>query len=181
MSRIGKQPVKIPDGVKVAFKKNVFHVESKQGKLEQWIDPAVNVKIDDGAKEVLFSMANNQRRTRALWGLYRVLVNNMVTGLTTGFSKSLSIVGVGYNAKLQGKKVVLQIGFCHPVEMDIPNGLSVEISNPTSIKVMGADKHAVGQFAANIRAIRPPEPYKGKGIRYVDEQVQRKERKSLGA
>lgn len=179
MSRIGKQPVIIPDGVKVAMKERTVTVESKSGKLEQWIDPAINIEIGD--KEILITKANDLRRTRALHGLYRVLVNNMVEGLTKGFGKSLSIVGVGYNAKLQGKKLVLQIGFCHPVEFDIPDGIELDVPNQTTIKVKGSDKQRVGQFAANIRAVRPPEPYKGKGIRYSDEIVKRKERKSLGA
>jgi large subunit ribosomal protein L6 len=179
MSRIGKKPVVIPDGVKVTFKDRICTVENKNGKLEQWIDPCINVDIDD--KEVRFSMANEQRRTRAMFGLYRVLVDNMVTGLTKGFEKALSIVGVGYNAKIQGKKLVLQIGFCHPVEMQIPEGLTLETPNPTAIIVKGVDKHLVGQFAADIRRVRPPEPYKGKGIRYADEMVRRKERKTLGA
>lgn len=181
MSRIGKKPVKIPDGVKVTYKDEVCIVENKNGKLQQWIDPCINVEIDDKNKEVRFSKANNLRKTQAMFGLYRVLVNNMIVGLTTGFQKALSIVGVGYNAKLQGKKVVLQIGFCHPVEMDIPEGLSVEVPNPTAIIIKGADKCMVGQYAADIRRIRPPEPYKGKGIRYADEIVRRKERKTLGA
>lgn len=181
MSRIGKQPVKIPDGFKVTLKGRTVTVEGNKGKLEQWIDPSIKVEIDDDKKEVRFLRANETRRTRAMHGLYRVLVNNMVTGLDKGFEKTLSIVGVGYNAKLQGKKVVLQIGFCHPVEMAVPEGLTVEIPNPTTISVKGADKHEVGQFAANIRRVRPPEPYKGKGIRYADEMVKRKERKSLGA
>jgi large subunit ribosomal protein L6 len=181
MSRIGKQPVKIPDGVKVAMKDRTVTIEGKGGKLEQWIDPAINIEIDDKEKEVRIVKADDLRRTRALHGLYRVLVSNMVEGLTNGFSKTLNIVGVGYNAKLQGKKLVLQIGFCHPVEFDIPEGLALEVPNQTTITVKGADKQRVGQFAANIRAIRPPEPYKGKGIRYSDEMVKRKERKSLGA
>ena len=181
MSRIGKQPVRIPDGVKVTMMGRIITAEHKNGKLQQWIDPAVAVEIDESAGEVRFSPSDGQRRTRALHGLYRVLVNNMVEGLSKGFEKTLNIVGVGYNAKLQGKKVVLQIGFCHPVELDIPEGIQVEVPNQTTIVVKGADKQRVGQFAANIRSVRPPEPYKGKGIRYADETVRRKERKSLGA
>ncbi|MHC4942485.1 MAG: 50S ribosomal protein L6 [Planctomycetota bacterium] len=181
MSRIGKKPVKIPDGVKVAVKNLTITVENKNGKLEQWIDPAIALEIDDKEKEIRFTRKDDQRRSRAMHGLYRVLVDNMITGLVKGFEKTLSIVGVGYNAKLQGKKLVLQIGFCHPVEMDVPQGLTLEVPNQTTIIVKGVDKQLVGQFAADIRAIRPPEPYKGKGIRYSDEMVRRKERKSLGA
>ncbi|MBU0754764.1 MAG: 50S ribosomal protein L6 [Planctomycetes bacterium] len=181
MSRIGKQPVKIPDGVKVTMKGCTLSVEGKNGKLDQWIDPAIAIDIDGDAKEVRFTRTNELRRSRAMHGLYRVLVGNMIHGIEKGFEKSLSIIGVGYNAKLLGKKLVLQMGFCHPVEMEIPEGLSLEVPNQTSIIVKGRDKQLVGQFAANIRSIRPPEPYKGKGIRYTDEAVQRKERKSLGA
>lgn len=181
MSRIGKQPVKIPDGVKVSMKSRTFTAESKNGRLEQWIDPAIQVEIDDKEKLVRFIRANDQRKNRALHGLYRVLVKNMVTGLVRGFERTLNIVGVGYSAKLQGKKLVLQIGFCHPVEIPVPEGLKVETPNQTTIVIKGVDKQLVGQFAANIRSVRPPEPYKGKGIRYSDEMVRRKERKSLGA
>jgi large subunit ribosomal protein L6 len=181
MSRIGKKPVKIPDGVKVAMKDRTITVENKNGKLDQWIDPAIVLEIDDKENEIRFTRKDDQRRSRAMHGLYRMLVDNMITGLVKGFEKTLSIVGVGYNAKLQGKKLVLQIGFCHPVEMDIPQGLTLEVPNQTTITVKGMDKQLVGQFAADIRAIRPPEPYKGKGIRYSDEMVRRKERKSLGA
>jgi large subunit ribosomal protein L6 len=181
MSRIGKQPVKIPDGIKVAMKDHVVTVEHKKDRLEQWIDPAIEVEIDGERNEIRFIRKDDQRRNRALHGLYRMLVNNMVEGLAKGFEKTLNIIGVGYNAKLQGKKLVLQIGFCHPVEMEIPEGLALEVPNPTTIVVRGADKQLVGQFAANVRRVRPPEPYKGKGIRYADEMVRRKERKSLGA
>jgi len=181
MSRIGKQPVKIPDGVKVAMTERTLTMEASKGRLSQWIDPAIEVTIDSGAKELRFTRRNDLRRSRAMHGLYRVLAQNMVQGLVKGFEKSLSIVGVGYNAKLQGKKLVLQIGFCHPVEMDIPEGLTLEVPNQTTIVVKGIDKHKVGQFAADIRWIRPPEPYKGKGIRYTGEVVKLKERKSLGS
>ena len=181
MSRIGKQPVVIPDGIKISMNGRVVAVEHKNGRLEQWIDPGINLEIDEGNNEVRLVRKNDQRRNRALHGLYRVLVNNMVVGLSKGFEKTLTIIGVGYNAKLQGENLVLQIGFCHPVEMEIPKGLDVEIPKPTTIVVKGFDKQLVGQFAANIRRVRPPEPYKGKGIRYSDEVVRRKERKSLGA
>ena len=181
MSRIGKQPVKMPDGVKASMKDRCVVIENKNGRLEQWIDPAIHVEIDDKQKEIRVAKKDDLRKTRALHGLYRVLISNMVEGVTKGFAKTLNIVGVGYNAKLQGKKLVLQIGFCHPVEFQIPQGLHVEVPNQTTIVVKGVDKQLVGQFAADIRSVRPPEPYKGKGIRYADEAVKRKERKSLGA
>ncbi len=181
MSRIGKQPVVILEGVKLFMEDQVVVAEHKNGRLEQWIDPSILVDIDEEKKEIRFTRVKDERRIRALHGLYRMLINNMIQGLANGFKKTLNIVGVGYNAKLQDKMITLQIGFCHPVEMDIPEGLEIEIPNPTTIVVKGVDKQLVGQFAANIRRIRPPEPYKGKGIRYSDETVRRKERKSLGA
>jgi len=147
--------------------------------LEQWIDPEIDVKIDGDTGEVCFARKNDERKNRALHGLYRSLVNNMVTGLSKGFEKRLSIVGVGYNAQLKGNAVVLQIGFCHPVDLPLPAGIEVEIPNPTSIVVRGVDKQLVGQYAANIRKVRPPEPYKGKGIRYDNEIVRQKVGKSL--
>jgi len=181
MSRVGKVPVKIPDGVKVAMNDRNIVVEAGKGKLEQWIDPAINVTVDTDANEIRFERASDERKARGLHGLYRVLVSNMVEGLTKGFEKKLTIIGVGYGAQLKGKSLVLQIGFCHPVDMPIPDGLELEIPNPTSIHVKGADKQLVGQFAAEIRRVRPPEPYKGKGIRYEGEMVRRKVGKSLGA
>ena len=181
MSRIGKQPVKVPDGVKIVMNGRILAVESKNGRLEQWIDPAISVEIDEKSKEIRFTRKSAQRRVRALHGLFRSLASNMVTGLTKGFEKTLNIIGVGYSAKLQGDKLVLQIGFCHLVEMSVPDGLKLDVPNQTTIVVKGADRQKVGQFAANIRSVRPPEPYKGKGIRYSDEHVKRKERKTLGA
>ena len=151
MSRVGKKPVPIPDGVKVEIADRTVVVENSGKKLEQWVDPAIDVIIDNDAKEVRFEKKNEERRTRALHGLYRVLVANMIEGLTKGFEKKLTINGVGYNAQLKGNNLVLQIGFCHPVTMAIPEGLTIEVPNPTSIAVKGADKHLVGQFSADIR------------------------------
>jgi large subunit ribosomal protein L6 len=181
MSRVGKKPVTIPEGVKVGMSDRTVTVAAGKGKLDQWIDPAIKVTVDDEKKQVLFERNNDERRTRAMHGLYRILVSNMIEGLTKGFEKKLTIIGVGYNAQLKGKNVVLQIGFCHPVEMAIPQGLDIEIPNPTMISIKGADKQLVGQFAADIRKVRPPEPYKGKGIRYENEVVRRKVGKALGA
>lgn len=181
MSRVGKVPVKIPDGVKVAMNDRNIVVETGKGTLEQWIDPSINVSIDTDTNEIRFERETDERRARGLHGLYRVLVSNMVEGLTKGFEKKLTIIGVGYSAQLKGKSLVLQIGFCHPVDMPIPDGLELEIPNSTSIHVKGSDKQLVGQFAAEIRRVRPPEPYKGKGIRYEGEAVRRKVGKSLGA
>jgi large subunit ribosomal protein L6 len=181
MSRVGKKPLKIPDGIKVNLADNIVTVEGSKGKLTQWVDPAIAVTVDSENNEVRFDRNDEERKTRALHGLYRILVGNMVEGLTKGFEKKLSIIGVGYNAQLKGKQLVLQIGFCHPVNMDIPEGLELELPSNTSIVVKGMDKQLVGQFAADIRRIRPPEPYKGKGIRYEGEYVKRKVGKSLGA
>jgi len=181
MSRIGKQPVVFASGTKVSFQGGTLTVESSKGKLSQDIDPRITVDINDGDRVLTFGRATEDREARALHGLYRSLGSNMVEGLEKGFSKTLEIIGVGYNAKVQGKKLVLNIGFNAPVNMPVPEGLTVEAPQPTEIKISGADKQKVGQFAAEIRAVRKPEPYKGKGIRYRGEYVRRKVGKALGA
>ena len=181
MSRIGKQPVNWASGTKVSVSGAVLTVESSKGKLTQEIDPCIAVEIDDTARSLTFTRTADGKRERAMHGLYRSLAANMVEGLEKGYEKKLEIQGVGYNAKLQGKKLVLAIGFNAPVEMQIPAGLDCEVSDPTHINIKGFDKQLVSQFAADVRRIRPPEPYKGKGIRYVGEYVRRKVGKSLGA
>ena len=180
MSRIGKQPVPLPASVKASFDGGALSVEGGGKTLSQSIDSRITCEIDDGAREIRFSRSSDETESRALHGLYRALAANMVKGVSDGFEKRLSIVGVGYNAKIQGNTLVLQIGFCHPVEVPVPQGLTVEAPAPTSIVVKGADKQQVGQLAAEIRRVRPPEPYKGKGIRYENEEVRRKQGKSLG-
>ena len=172
MSRVGKSPITIPSGVDVKVSGRVVEVKGSKGTLTQDIDPAIHVSVDDGT--VNLGRDNDERSSRALHGLYRSLINNMVIGVTEGYSKELTAVGVGYRAALKGKNLELQVGFSHPVNVDAPDGITFEVPEPTKIIVSGIDKQLVGQVAANIRAVRPPEPYKGKGIRYVDEHVRRK-------
>ena len=173
MSRIGKQPVVIPAGVKVAVDaQNVVTVEGPKGKLTQSVSKNITIAVEEG--QAVLTRKDDSKENRALHGLYRMLVQNMVTGVSQGFNKSLTIVGTGYRAPLVGKKLGLSMGFSHPVEIDPPAGISFEVPQPTAINVVGIDKQQVGQVAAQIRSIRPPEPYLGKGIRYTNENVRRK-------
>jgi large subunit ribosomal protein L6 len=181
MSRIGKKAVTWSDGTKVSMSSNVLKVEAGKEFLSQEIDGCIVVDVDADGRSASFTRRDDSKRSRAMHGLYRTLAANMVEGLEKGFEKQLSIQGVGYNAKLQGKALVLNIGFNAPVTMPIPTGLKLEVPTPTQVNIKGADKQLVGQFAAEIRAVRKPEPYKGKGIRYVNEFVRRKVGKSLGA
>ena len=177
MSRIGKRPVTVPAGVKVAMEGRTLRVEGPKGKLVWEHHPEVSVSVED--KTILVNRNSQSKLARALHGTTRQLIHNMVAGVTKGFEKNLRIEGVGYNAKVENRSLVLQIGFCHSVEMPIPDEVEVQTPKPTEISVTGIDKHKVGQFAAEIRRVRPPEPYKGKGIRYTDEEVRRKEAKSF--
>jgi large subunit ribosomal protein L6 len=172
MSRIGKSPIDLPSGVEVKVSGNVVSVKGPKGTLTQEIQPSMSVDIDDGTLTV--SRENDERQVRALHGLTRSLINNMVIGVTDGYSKELTAVGVGYRAALKGNTLELQVGFSHPVSIEAPDGIVFDVPEPTKIIVSGIDKQMVGQIAANVRAVRPPEPYKGKGIRYVDEYVRRK-------
>ena len=172
MSRIGRAPVAIPSGVKIKTDGGQVFVEGPKGKLSVTLSPQITVKVDGQAIKV--ERANDEQSVRALHGLYRALINNMVQGVVTGFSRELEIAGVGYRAQLQGKQLSLSVGFSHPVLMPIPEGLTVEVPKPTSVIVKGFDKQLVGQFAANIRHVAPPEPYKGKGIKYAGEVIRRK-------
>ena len=172
MSRIGRAPVTIPSGVKVKAEDGQVFVEGPKGKLTLRLSPEITVTLDGQAVKV--ARANEEKPVRALHGLYRALINNMVQGVVSGFSKELEITGVGYRAQLQGKQLSLSVGFSHPVILSIPEGLTVEVPKPTSVIVKGFDKQLVGQFAANIRRVAPPEPYKGKGIKYVGEIIRRK-------
>jgi len=181
MSRIGKQPVSWSEGTKVTLSGRVVTVESKAGSLSQPIDHGIAVEIDEAARTATFTRPTNEKRQRGMHGLYRALVANMVEGLEKGFEKRLEIQGVGYNAKMEGEALSLNIGFNTPVKVAIPEGLTVECPTPTEVVVKGVDKQLVGQFAADVRRARPPEPYKGKGIRYAGERVRRKAGKSLGA
>ncbi len=172
MSRVGKAPITLPNGVDVKVSGNIVEVKGPKGSLTQDVDPAIHVSVDDGTVHV--GRDNDERSSRALHGLYRSLINNMAIGVSEGYSKELTAVGVGYRAALKGESLELQVGFSHPVKVDAPDGITFEVPEPTKIIVSGIDKQLVGQVAANIRAVRPPEPYKGKGIRYVDEHVRRK-------
>jgi len=181
MSRIGKQPITIPAGVTVEEKSRRLTVKGPKGELKLDLRPEIDVKIDGALASVEPNGSGAPREARAFHGLTRALVQNMVDGVTQGFTKELEIQGVGWNAKASGQKLTLNIGFCHPVDFVLAKELSVECPSPTEIKITGTDKQAVGQMAARIRKVRPPEPYKGKGIRYKGEYVRRKAGKSFGS
>jgi len=175
MSRVGKMPVIVPAGVDVAIKEDQISVKGSGGTLT--LAQNALVKIASDAGKLSFTPVNDSREANAMSGTMRQLVNNMVTGVSKGFEKKLTLVGVGFKAQAQGTKLNLSIGFSHPVNKDMPAGISVATPAPTEIVIKGADRQRVGQVAAEIRAIRPPEPYKGKGIRYSDETVVIKETK----
>jgi large subunit ribosomal protein L6 len=173
MSRIGKQPVVVPSGVDVNISGADISVKGPQGVLTMTVPGEIAVAKDDAT--LVVTRPNDERQNRALHGLVRSLLNNMVTGVTAGFTKELEIVGVGYRAQAKGPKAIeLALGFSHPVNIDAPEGITFEVPAPTRIIVKGIDKELVGQVAANIRKIRKPEPYKGKGVRYLGEYVARK-------
>ncbi len=172
MSRIGRMPIPLPSGVEVTQEGTTLSVTGPLGTLARSIHPEMKVERGDGELRVV--RPSDEPRHRALHGLTRTLVNNMVVGVTTGFTKGLEISGVGYRAQLQGTKLVLALGYSHPVEVDPPAGISFQVETPTKLAVVGADKELVGQIAAYIRSRRKPEPYKGKGIRYAGEQILRK-------
>jgi len=180
MSRIGKQPVVVPSGVQVTTAGKTVTVEGPLGKLDMTHRPEIRVSVDD-EKGVLIERDGNEKSTRALHGLTRALIQNMVIGVTQGYEKKLEIVGVGYLAAVQGQTLQLRVGFANEVHKQIPQDLDVSCPDQTHVVVKGSDKQMVGQFAAEVRAVRKPEPYKGKGIRYVDEYVRRKAGKAVGA
>jgi large subunit ribosomal protein L6 len=171
MSRIGKQPVPILDGVKVNVANRTISVEGPKGKLSFQTRPEVDVRIDSATKAVIVTRADDERPTRALHGLTRALIQNMVVGVKQGYEKKLELQGVGYVCSVQGKQLALRVGYANEVKKTIPAGLEVVCPDQTHINISGADKQLVGQFAAEVRAVRKPEPYKGKGIRYVGEYV----------
>ena len=175
MSRIAKNPVQIPTGVSVALTNGVLSVKGKLGELSQPIHSLVSLSVEES--EISFELAQQSQDAKAMSGTMRALVSNMVLGVSEGFSRQLKMVGVGYRAAVQGKSLNITAGFSHPVSVDFPEGISVETPSNTDILIKGFDKQKVCQFAANIRSIRPPEPYKGKGIRYHDEQIILKEGK----
>ncbi len=175
MSRVGKAPVAIPAGVDVSIQANQINVKGTGGALSLALNALV--KVSNNAGVLAFEPANESREANAMTGTMRQLVNNMVQGVTKGFEKKLTLIGVGYKAQAQGAKLNLSVGYSHPVNKDMPAGITVATPAPTEIVIKGADRQRVGQVAAEIRAIRPPEPYKGKGIRYSDEKVAIKETK----
>ncbi len=176
MSRIGFRPIDIPEGVEVKLDGNTINVKGPKGELSRTISPTMDVKMDGNT--ITIERQSEDKETRSLHGTTRSLINNMIEGVTKGFQKELEIIGVGYRAQLQGKKLVIGAGYSHPVEVEQEENIEFEVPQNTQIIVKGIDKEQVGRVAANIRAIRAPEPYKGKGIRYKDEYVRRKEGKT---
>lgn len=180
MSRIGKQLITVPTGVEVTINGSNVKVKGSKGEMEFTFEPAITITQNEGSLSV--TRDGDDPHTRSLHGLSRALLSNMVTGVSEGFEKRLEIIGVGYRAQVSGKKITLNLGFSHPIEMEAPEGVTVEMDKEqkNTVVISGIDKQAVGQFAANIRKFRPPEPYKGKGIRYVGEYVPRKAGKAAG-
>jgi large subunit ribosomal protein L6 len=175
MSRIGKNPVAIPDGVRVELRDQTLTVRGSTATLSLVVSNEVTATVGDG--NVTVEPKDESKRARALWGTTRALVNNMVTGVSTGFTRNLEINGVGYRASVQGSNLNLQLGYSHDINYPIPSDVRIACDRPTAITIAGADRQRVGQVAAEIRRFRPPEPYKGKGIKYSDETVRRKEGK----
>jgi len=178
MSRIGRMPIQVPQGVQVEVNKNLVTVRGPKGTLSRELHPDMNIEQSDGT--IVVSRPTESRMHKSLHGLTRTLVANMVSGVTAGFTRRLEVAGVGYRAQQAGKDLVLQVGFSHPVAVEPPQGITITAETPTRIAVSGIDKELVGETAARIRRVRPPEPYKGKGIKYSEEQVRRKVGKTGG-
>ncbi|MBX4187615.1 MAG: 50S ribosomal protein L6 [Candidatus Doudnabacteria bacterium] len=179
MSRVGKKPVTLPAGVTAEVKENIVKIKGSKGELTLDVHPKVKVALENN--EIIVSVTHpDNKQERALWGLFRSLINNMVTGVTNGFTKVLEVNGVGYKAAVQGTKLAMSLGYSHPVDMEIPKGLDVKVEKNV-ITISGFDRQLVGQFAAVVREQRPPEPYKGKGIKYSDETIRRKAGKVVKA
>ena len=176
MSRIGRKPITVPAGVEVTLDGNTVSVKGPKGTLSGTFDKNMTIAMDEGA--IVVTRPNDEKENRSLHGLTRTLIANMVEGVSNGYSKTLDIVGIGYRASMQGKDVVLSVGYSHTVTIAAPEGITIACPSPNQVVVSGADKQMVGQIAAEIRGVRPPEPYKGKGIRYSDEHVRRKEGKA---
>jgi large subunit ribosomal protein L6 len=172
MSRIGRLPIAVPSTVDVTIEGRQLTVKGPKGTLSRQLHPDMSVRQENGS--ILVSRPTEQKTHKQLHGLTRTLVNNMVIGVTDGYRKGLEITGVGYRATLNGRKLTLNLGYSHPIEIDPPEGISFEVENPTRLAVVGIDKELVGQIAATVRSTRKPEPYKGKGVRYAGEQVRRK-------
>ena len=172
MSRIGKNPIEIPSGVEVKVNGHIVEVKGPKGALQTEVDPAITVAVEDN--QVVVTRPNDNKNIRALHGLYRTLIANNIEGVVNGYEKQMEFIGTGYRAQKQGKQLNLNLGHSHPIELEDPEGIEVEVPSNTQIIVRGIDKQKVGAYAAYIRSFRSPEPYKGKGIRYVDEYVRRK-------
>ena len=172
MSRVGKKPISIPEKTKVTYTDRVVTVAGEKGTLSQSVHPALDLKIEEGVMNVI--MVAEDRNSRALQGLTRSLVDNMITGVSKGFERRLEINGIGYRAELSGKQIILHVGYSNPVAFDLPDGISAAVEKNNNIILSGIDKQKVGLAAAAIRKIRPPEPYKGKGIKYAEEHIRRK-------
>ncbi len=179
MSRIGKKPIVVPAGVKIQVDGATVRVEGPKGRLAQAVPEGVTLRVDDG--HITVERSSDERRVRALHGLTRALVANMVTGVKDGFERRLEIVGIGYRAQLQGKNLQLALGYSHPVLFALPDGVTAEVDRQTAITLRAADKALLGQTAARLRALRKPDPYKGKGVKYADEVIRRKVGKKAGA
>jgi large subunit ribosomal protein L6 len=179
VSRVGRKPIHIPKGVTVAFKDGIVNVKGPQGELSAPVHRNIKVEIKDS--EVILARKNDEKQNRALHGLWRALAQNMVAGVTTGFSRKLEIVGVGYRAEMKGKKLQLLLGFSHPILFAPPEGIKIETPTQTTITISGIDKQLVGLVAAKIRSFRPPEPYKGKGVKYEGEYIRRKAGKAAAS
>jgi large subunit ribosomal protein L6 len=177
LSRVGKLPIQIPDGITVEKQKNKIFVKGAKGVLEEKIHPDMNIVIEE--KSIRIERSGDSLKNRSIHGLTRTLIQNMITGVTEGYGKKLEIVGIGFRAELKGKTLVLQLGYSHPIYFMPPQTISIEVPAPNTIVVKGSDKQLVGQIAAKIRSFRPPEPYKGKGIRYDGEYVRRKAGKAM--
>ncbi len=176
MSRIGKKPITLPQGVTATVEGNLVTVKGPKGSLEFKFKPSMKVNVNES--EVVVERPSDSKQDKAIHGTTRAIINNMAIGVSKGFSKKLQMIGVGYRAIMKGDQLVISAGYSHPVNLDIPKELTVELPKNTVITVSGIDKQLVGEFSANIRGVRPPEPYLGKGIRYVDEYVRRKEGKT---
>lgn len=172
MSRVGKQPINIPQGVTVDYKEPVITVKGPKGTLSREVHPKVQLSIQDGV--ISIAPKEESRDARALWGLTRSLVNNMVVGVSTGFTRVLEVIGVGYRAEAQGQTLNLALGYSHPIEFPLPQGITAAVDKQNRITLEGYDKELLGLTAARLRALRKPEPYKGKGVKYAEEQIQRK-------
>ena len=184
MSRIGKQPVKVPSDVKVTICSNTVNIEGPKGKLIQAFHPDINIELNQQDMQVFVKRRSEDKYHKALHGLTRSLIANMFLGVTKGYTRNLEIVGLGYNAKVQGNELVLSLGYTHPVRLEIPKGIKVEVTNPTNpgrLAISGPDKQVVGQFSSVIRGMKPPEPYKGMGIKYDNEIIRRKAGKAVSS